>query len=138
MNKFLSITAFLITSALSVHAQSEAEAMYLWNPGQQEASNVYNLSEHPAIGKQGDALVITLEGKTERTITFTPGMKITFGKAVDSTGDVNHDTKVNIDDVTEIINVICGAQEKLGADVNKDNTVNIDDVTEVINIICGK
>lgn len=136
MKTIISIFSLILASISYVHAQEATDAMYLWNPGQQEASNVYNLSDKPALGRQGNTLVLTLEGKKERIITFTPGMKITFGKAVDSTGDVNHDGKVNHDDIKEVVEVICGSDEKHGADVNKDAKVDVNDVTKLTEIIC--
>ena len=52
-------------------------------------------------------------------------------------GDVNHDNKVNISDVTALIDLILnnsgGDNEE--ADVNGDNRVNISDVTTLIDMI---
>ena len=49
-------------------------------------------------------------------------------------GDVNHDGKVNISDVTALINILLTQSEApIEANVNGDNTVNISDVTALIN-----
>ena len=55
------------------------------------------------------------------------------------TGDVNRDGKVNVSDVTALINMILGTLEKdwESADVNKDEKINVSDVTALINIILG-
>ena len=54
-------------------------------------------------------------------------------------GDVNRDGKVNVSDVTALINMILGVIEKdeESADVNKDGKINVSDVTALINIILG-
>ena len=54
-------------------------------------------------------------------------------------GDVNGDGRVNVSDVTALINMILGivpVNEEL-ADVNSDGKVNVSDVTALINIILG-
>ena len=54
-------------------------------------------------------------------------------------GDVNNDGRVNVSDVTALINMILGLTEKdeARADVNGDGRVNVSDVTALINIILG-
>ena len=54
-------------------------------------------------------------------------------------GDVNGDGRVNVSDVTELINMILGVttMNKTRADVNGDGQVNVSDVTALINIILG-
>ena len=54
------------------------------------------------------------------------------------TGDVNHDEKVNIADVTELINMLLGSNSNgcpICADVNGDSKISIADVTELINLL---
>ena len=55
------------------------------------------------------------------------------------TGDVNHDGKLNIDDVTDLINYLLTKDESgiclTCADVYGDDKITIDDVTELINIL---
>jgi hypothetical protein len=55
------------------------------------------------------------------------------------TGDVNLDGKVNVSDVTTLINMILGVipKEEERADVNGDGRINVSDVTTLINIILG-
>ena len=51
-------------------------------------------------------------------------------------GDVNDDEKVNVTDVTTLVNMILGVVE-IYADINGDGKVNVSDVTALINIILG-
>ena len=55
------------------------------------------------------------------------------------TGDVNHDEKVSIADVTVLINMLLGSSNDEGcpicADVNGDSKISIADVTELINML---
>lgn len=55
------------------------------------------------------------------------------------TGDVNRDGRVNVSDVTTLINMILGflPVDQAVADVNSDGRVNVSDVTSIINIILG-
>ncbi|MBQ9555353.1 MAG: hypothetical protein IJV05_03930 [Muribaculaceae bacterium] len=51
-------------------------------------------------------------------------------------GDVDEDGKVNIDDVTALIDcLLSGAQASAGADCDLNNIVNIDDVTSLIDFL---
>ena len=54
-------------------------------------------------------------------------------------GDVNGDGKVNVSDVTTLINMILGVipKDEERADLNGDGKVNVSDVTTLINIILG-
>ena len=54
-------------------------------------------------------------------------------------GDVNGDGKVNVTDVTALVNMILGVipKDEVGADVNGDGKVNVSDVTALVNIILG-
>ena len=54
-------------------------------------------------------------------------------------GDVNGDGRVNVSDVTTLINMILGIvpTNQEAADVNGDGRVNVSDVTVIINIILG-
>ncbi len=54
-------------------------------------------------------------------------------------GDVNGDGKVNVSDVSALINMIMGltAMDQSAADVNGDGKVNVSDVSALINIILG-
>ena len=52
-------------------------------------------------------------------------------------GDVNGDGKVNVSDVTTLINMILGVvtMDQAAADVNGDGKVNVSDVTALVNLI---
>ena len=54
-------------------------------------------------------------------------------------GDVNGDGKVNVSDVTTLVNMILGVipKDMTTADVNGDGKVNVSDVTALVNIILG-
>ena len=54
-------------------------------------------------------------------------------------GDVNGDGRVNVSDVTALVNMILGVvpKDEDSADVNGDGKVNVSDVTALINIILG-
>ncbi len=54
-------------------------------------------------------------------------------------GDVNGDGKVNVSDVSALINMILGISEtnEIDADLNGDGRVNVSDVSALINIILG-
>ena len=54
-------------------------------------------------------------------------------------GDVNNDGRVNVSDVTKLVNVILSIEsvDNTIADVNGDGRVNVSDVTYLINIIIG-
>ena len=54
-------------------------------------------------------------------------------------GDVNSDGRVNVSDVSALINMILGitAMDQTAGDVNGDGRVNVSDVSALINIILG-
>ena len=54
-------------------------------------------------------------------------------------GDVNGDGKVNVTDVTALVNMILGVipKDEARADINGDSKVNVSDVTALVNIILG-
>ena len=55
-------------------------------------------------------------------------------------GDVNGDGKVNVSDVTTLVNMILGviSKDEEHADVNGDGKVNVSDVTALVNLILGQ
>ena len=55
-------------------------------------------------------------------------------------GDVNGDGKVNVSDVTTLVNMILGTIPKdlARGDINGDGNVNVSDVTALVNIILGQ
>ena len=54
-------------------------------------------------------------------------------------GDVNGDGRVNVSDVSALINMILGTTEmnEIAADVNGSGKVNVSDISALINIILG-
>ena len=54
-------------------------------------------------------------------------------------GDVNGDGKVNVSDVTALVNMILGVitKDETRADINGDGKVNVSDVTALVHIILG-
>ena len=62
-----------------------------------------------------------------------------FTSRATAVGDVNGDGRVNVSDVSALINMILGLtpMDKTRADVNGDGRVNVSDVTALINIILG-
>ena len=60
-------------------------------------------------------------------------------KEIPAAGDVNGDGKINVSDVTALINMIMGitTMDETVADVNGDGKVNVSDVSALINIILG-
>jgi hypothetical protein len=81
----------------------------------------------------------------ECNIKFTyPGASLIFkamqGEKSDFIkGDVNGDGKVNVTDVTTLVNMILSVIEKdmVKGDINGDGKINVTDVTALINIILG-
>ncbi len=59
--------------------------------------------------------------------------------ATANSGDVNGDGRVNVSDVTLLVNMILGTVTMVqeAADVNGDDRVNVSDVTALVNIILG-
>ena len=55
-------------------------------------------------------------------------------------GDVNGDGKVNVSDVTTLVNMILGTipKNEAVADINGDGKVNVSDVTALVNLILGQ
>lgn len=69
---------------------------------------------------------------------YTPRERwVEIGDSVE--GDVNDDFKVNVSDVTVLINMIMGLtpMDESAADVNGDGYVNVSDVSALINLILG-
>ena len=60
-------------------------------------------------------------------------------KSEELKGDVNADGRVNVSDVSALINMILGItpKDEERADVNGDGRVNVSDVSALINIILG-
>ena len=91
--------------------------------------------------------VLTLTGSGEVSISFTPAKRFFLDEvmAVSIAGDVNKDGRVDISDVTALIDIVLGKgstqpyqNDHDAADVNDDDNIDISDVTALIDIILGK
>ena len=91
--------------------------------------------------------VLTLTGSGEVSISFTPAKRFFLDEvmAVSIAGDVNKDGRVDISDVTALIDIVLGKDSTQpyqndhdAADVNDDDNIDISDVTALIDIILGK
>ena len=86
------------------------------------------------------SLSISGEGSLDQDIELVPTVsKVVLAEGI--LGDVNHDGRVTIADVTSLVNIILGtsaSSDNNKADVNGDGRVTIADVTSLVNIILGK
>ena len=79
----------------------------------------------------------------DRTVDYTcESITVIYTKAELETGkpgDTNGDGKVNVTDVTALVNMILGVipKDEARADINGDGKVNVSDVTALVNIILG-
>ena len=76
-------------------------------------------------------------GTTVQYTDYSPVRQFVYKELL--VGDVNGDGRVNVSDVSVLINMILGleAMDQEHADVNGDGRVNVSDVTALINIILG-
>ena len=76
-------------------------------------------------------------GFETRVFNFLPKASFGYLKAVYEIGDVNHDGKLTISDVTTLIDYLLAAASAAPeeADVNGDTNVNISDVTALIDML---
>ncbi len=91
-----------------------------------------------------DVFSLTLhvpKGSKEKYRKYYPWYHCTIVEDLVTTtpGDVNGDGKVNVSDVTALVNMILGVVPKDDerADLNGDGKVNVTDITALINIILG-
>ena len=109
------------------------------------------LSETNLTMKQGEwtEYVLTLTGSGQVSITFTPAKRFFLDEVMavseSMAGDVNKDGRVDISDVTALIDIVLGKDSTQpyqydhdAADVNDDGKTDISDVTALIDIILGK
>lgn len=99
----------------------------LYNVANLDANGTY-IYKVKALGDWGETT-----WSTEKTITLADsntGLR----------GDINHDGKVDVSDVTELVNKVLNLQEIDLAvdDLNGDGVVNVSDVTELVGIIAGE
>ncbi|MBQ5466847.1 MAG: dockerin type I repeat-containing protein, partial [Muribaculaceae bacterium] len=123
---------------LTLEPEDEYEANE--ETGEEEFSNLVRVSAEAAPLPEGvkgrECTVRFAVVGAELTYHFTQGDTSDPGLLV---GDVNRDGRVNVSDVSALINMILGITEKdmETADVNGDGKVNVSDVSALINIILG-
>ncbi len=109
------------------------------------------LSETDLTMKQGEwtEFVVTITGNGPVSVTFTPTKRFFLDEVMavseSIAGDVNKDGRVDISDVTALIDIVLGKDSTQpyqydhdAADVNDDGRTDISDVTSLIDIILGK
>lgn len=79
-----------------------------------------------------------LTALTPTTHNFTSSKNAIVGLTPYILGDVNKDGKINISDVTKIVNVANSGEYDRASDINSDGKVDINDVNKEINVILGK
>jgi len=93
--------------------------------------------------------VVTIKGNGPVSVTFTPTKRFFLDEVMavseSIAGDVNKDGRVDISDVTALIDIVLGKDSTQpyqydhdAADVNDDGKTDISDVTSLIDIILGK
>lgn len=90
--------------------------------------------------KQGYATSFKAAAGTYHVVVDLNAMTVVFSKENEQiVGDVNCDGRVNVSDVSTLINMILGMEtmNQESADVNADGRVNVSDVATLINIILG-
>ena len=102
---------------------------------------VGNTGEFKVQGGSGEGNVITqAQVNTARAKRWIPKKYVNNNWTeipASVTGDVNGDGKVNVSDVTALINMILGVipKDEARADINGDGKVNVSDVTALVNLI---
>ena len=62
-------------------------------------------------------------------------MTLVINKVMPTNGDLNHDGRIDIDDVNLLINAILADQQIAGGDLTGDGKVDVDDMNALINMI---
>lgn len=79
-----------------------------------------------------------LTALTPTTHNFTSSKNAIVGLTPYILGDVNNDGKINMSDVTKMVNVANAGEYDRAADLNSDGKVDINDVSKEVNVILGK
>ena len=79
-----------------------------------------------------------LTALTPTTHNFTSSKNAIVGLTPTYLGDVNGDGKINMSDVTKIVNTASSGEYDRAADLNSDGKVDIEDVSKEVNVILGK
>ena len=125
--KYIKDDAFYSCSALSDIYSYPVDPPTLQDYGVFSEVDIYSLTVHVP------------KGSKDKYDNYYPWYHCTIVEDLVTPGDVNGDGKVNVSDVTALVNMILGVipkNESL-ADVNSDGKVNVSDVTALINIILG-
>ena len=128
----ITITGNMLKPRLSTDQpwnQSDGNAYFFFNVGEMNWGPTVNIS-------QGESYLCIPKSQLGSDLTSPIKLDIEGGGLK---GDVNGDGKVNVSDVSTLINMILGITptDKTRADVNGDGKVNVSDVTALINIILG-
>lgn len=79
-----------------------------------------------------------LTALTPTTHNFSSSKNAIVGLTPTILGDVNGDGKINMSDVTKMVNVANSGEYDRAADVNSDGKVDINDVSKEVDVILGK
>lgn len=127
--KYIKDDAFYSCSALSDIYSYPVEPPTLQDYGVFDQVDIYSLTIHVP------------KGSKDKYNKYFPWYHCTIVEDLVTTtpGDVNGDGRVNVSDVSALINMIMGltAMDQSAADVNGDGRVNVSDVSALINIILG-
>lgn len=131
-----SIEAELIDLSYMVSVEGEDSAMFTATVIKKSATSnacTVRITYMPtSVGTHQAKLTVTC---TKLNVLASPVTVDLIGNANILQGDVNGDGKVDISDVTNLIDVILNGGESPGGDVNGDGRVDISDVTRLIDLI---
>ena len=131
-----SIEAELIDLSYMVSVEGEDSAMFTATVIKKSATSnacTVRITYMPtSVGTHQAKLTVTC---TKLNVLASPVTVDLIGNANILQGDVNGDGKVDISDVTNLIDVILNGGESPGGDVNGDGRVDISDVTRLIDVI---
>ena len=131
-----SIEAELIDLSYMVSVEGEDSAMFTAKVIKKSATSnacTVRITYMPtSVGTHQAKLTVTC---TKLNVLASPVTVDLIGNANILQGDVNGDGKVDISDVTNLIDVILNGGESPGGDVNGDGRVDISDVTRLIDLI---
>ena len=89
-------------------------------------------------GEKIDNVISEIDHETANMYEYTGSVLIRHSVEASSVvGDVNGDGKVNVADISAIIDVMAGTLTYDKADVNGDGEVNVADISNVIDIMAG-
>ncbi len=101
---------------------------------------VHCINTAKSVDDQGNEVITLFTFKAYNGMgIYEIGKNVGGGGETPLKGDVNRDGKVNVTDVTTLINMILGVvpKDEEVADISGDGKINVTDVTSLINIILG-